>query len=171
MPKKSSMYFPTYYMKTIAVAVTFLATFTAALTLTVFLLKTTTLLLLLFPIAPNASAQQQEDGEESGGQQQEENDIDLADLSTSLTGEQTMTNETTATEQQTVSTEIGGLTSADFETIRESLAAVRQGLLDNDTKAALDALNSADSSLFAVILSQNGFQGSGQKTTATTTYE
>jgi hypothetical protein len=42
---------------------------------------------------------------ESGEQQQEENDIDLAGLSTSLTGEQTMTNETTAADQQDTQTE------------------------------------------------------------------
>jgi hypothetical protein len=76
-----------------------------------------------------------------------------------------MTNETTVANQQTVSTEIDGLSSDDFATTRESLAAVRQGLLDNDNKAALDALNSADNSLFAVLLSQKGSQGSGQTTT------
>jgi len=146
-------------MKTIAVALTFIATCTAASTLAV-----TTTLLPLFPIAPDASAQQQDEGE-SGEQQQEENDIDLAGLSTTMTGEQTLTNETTAADQQTVNTEIGGLTSADFETTKENLATVRQGLLDNDTKAALDALNSADNSLFAVIISQKGSQGSGQTTT------
>lgn len=167
MPKKSPTYFPTYCMKTIAVAVIFIATFTAASTLAVFLSKISTLL-PLFPTTPNASAQQQEDEGESGEQQQEENDIDLAGLSTSLTGELTMTNETAAADQQTISTEIGDLTSADLETIRENLAAVREGLLDNDTKAALDALNSADNSLFAVILSQNGYQVSGQTTTTTT---
>lgn len=166
MPKKSPTYFPTYCMKTIAVAVIFIATFTAASTLAVFLSKISTLL-PLFPTTPNASAQQQEDEGESGEQQQEENDIDLAGLSTSLTGELTMTNETAAEDQQTISTEIGDLTSADLETIRENLAAVREGLLDNDTKAALDALNSADNSLFAVILSQNGYQVSGQTTTTT----
>lgn len=167
MPKKSPTYFPTYCMKTIAVAVIFIATFTAASTLAVFLSKISTLL-PLFPTTPNASAQQQEDEGESGEQQQEENDIDLAGLSTSLTGELTMTNETAAADQQTISTEIGDLTLADFETTRENLAAVREGLLDNDTKAALDALNSADNSLFAVILSQNGYQVSGQTTTTTT---
>jgi hypothetical protein len=168
MPKKSPTYFPTYCMKTIAVAVIFIATFTAASTLAVFLSKISTLL-PLFPTTPNASAQQQEDEGESGEQQQqqEENDIDLAGLSTSLTGELTMTNETAAADQQTISTEIGDLTLADFETTKENLAAVRQGLLDNDTKAALDALNSADNSLFAVILSQNGYQVSGQTTTTT----
>ena len=164
MPEKSPMYFPTYCMRTIAVAVTFIATFTAASTLAVFFLKTTTSL-LLFPMAPNASAQQQEDEGESGEQQQEENNIDLADLSTTMIGEQTMTNETAATDQQIVSTEIGDLTSADFETTKENLAAVRQGLVDNDAKAALDALNLADNSLFAVILSQKGSQASGQTTT------
>src|SRR5215211_2527594 len=164
MPKRRTMYFSTYCMKTTAVAVT------AASTLAVFLLETTKSL-LLFHIAPNASAQQQEDEGESGEQQQEENDIDLADLSTTMTGEQTVTNETAAVDQQIISTEIGDLTSADFETTRENLAAVRQGLLDNDSKAALDALNSADNSLFAVILSQKGSQASGQKTTTTTTNE
>jgi hypothetical protein len=166
MPKKSPTYFPTYCMKTIAVAVIFIATFTASSTLAVFLSKISTLL-PLFPTTPNASAQQQEDEGESGEQQQEENDIDLAGLSTSLTGELTMTNETAAADQQTVGTEIGDFTLADFETIREHLASVREGLLDNDTKAALDALNSADNSLFAVILSQNGYQVSGQTTTIT----
>ena len=42
MPKKSPMYLPTYCMMNIAVAVTFIATVTAASTLAVFLLKTTT---------------------------------------------------------------------------------------------------------------------------------
>jgi hypothetical protein len=170
------MYFPTYCTKTIAVAVTFIATFIAVSALAVLLLKTTTLLLLLlllllFPIAPSVSAQQQEDEGVSGEQQQEENDIDLADLSTTMTGEQTMTNETAAIDQQTVSTEISGLTTADFETTRENLVAVRQGLLDNDTAAALNALNSADNSLFAVILDQKGSQGNGQMMTTTTTNE
>jgi len=151
-------------MKTIAVAVTFIAAFSAASTLAVFLLKTTTLL-PLFHIAPSASAQQQEDEGGSGEQQQEENDIDLAELSTTMTGEQTMTNETAAADQQIATTEISDLMSADFETTRENLADVRQGLLDNNTKAALDALNSADNSLFAVIISQKGSQGSGQTTT------
>ncbi|HKG87071.1 MAG TPA: hypothetical protein VKA95_02005 [Nitrososphaeraceae archaeon] len=164
MPKKSPRYFPTYCMKTIAVAVTFIAAFSAASTLAVFLLKTTTLL-PLFHIAPSASAQQQEDEGGSGEQQQEENDIDLAELSTTMTGEQTMTNETAAADQQIATTEISDLMSADFETTRENLADVRQGLLDNNTKAALDALNSADNSLFAVIISQKGSQGSGQTTT------
>jgi hypothetical protein len=53
------------------------------------------------------------------------------------------------------------IASADFETTRENLAAVRQGLIANDTKAALDALNSSDNSLFAVILSQKGSQDNG----------
>ena len=68
---------------------------------------------------------------------------------------------TTAAAQKIVSTEIDDLTSADFETTGENLAAVRQGLLDNDTKAAIDALNSSDNSLFAVILSQKGSQDNG----------
>ena len=171
MPKKSPMYFPTYCMKTIAVSLIFIATFTIASTLAVFLLKTTTTLLLSFPIAPSASAQQQEEEGESGEQQQEENDIDLAGLSTSMTGEQTATNETAASDQQMVSTEIADLTSADFETLRENLVTVREGLLDNDAKAALDALNSADNSLFAVIFDQKGSQGNGQMMTTTTTNE
>lgn len=163
------MHFPTYCMKTIAVAVTLIAIFSAASTLA-FLLKTTTLL-LLFTIVPSASAQQPEDQEESGEQEQEENDIDLAGLSTSMTGEQTITNETAAADQQIVSTEIADLTSADFETLRDNLVTVREGLLDNDAKAALDALNSADNSLFAVILDQKGSQGNGQMMTTTTTNE
>ena len=164
------MHFPTYCMKTIAVAVTLIAIFSAASTLAVFLSKTTTLL-LLSPIAPNAYAQQQEGQGESGEQEQEENDIDLAGLSTSMTGEQTVTNKTAAADQQIVSTEIADLTSADFETLRENLVTVREGLLDNDAKAALDALNSADNSLFAVILDQKGSQGNGQMMTTTTTNE
>jgi hypothetical protein len=75
---------------------------------------------------------------------------------------------TTAAAQQIVSTEIGDLTSADFETTRENLAAVRQGLIDNDTKAALDALNSSDNSLFAVILVKRDLKIMGPMTTTNT---
>src|SRR5215207_2967201 len=155
MPKKSPMYFPTYCMKTIAVALTFIATCTAASTLAV-----TTTLLPLFPIAPDASAQQQDEGE-SGEQQQEENDIDLAGLSTTMTGEQTLTNETTAADQQTVNTEIGGLTSADFETtkdeqlnpLQKQIDTVRDELRNGDNIKSLAALNTADSQLFNMIQS------------------
>lgn len=61
-----------------------------------------------------------------------------------MTGEQTKTNETAPADQQIVSTEIGDLTSADFETTREKWRQYVRDCLINDTKTALYAVNSAD---------------------------
>jgi hypothetical protein len=50
------------------------------------------------------------------------------------------------------------VTSGDLEPVRDSLNTVREGLQDNDTQAALEAINDADGTLFALV-TEEGSQG------------
>ena len=46
------------------------------------------------------------------------------------------------------------VTSDDIDTVHENLNTAREGIQDNDSQAALDSLNAADSALFAVIIEE-----------------
>jgi hypothetical protein len=50
------------------------------------------------------------------------------------------------------------VTSEDLEPVRDSLNTAREGLQDNDTQAALEAINDADGTLFALV-TEEGSQG------------
>src|SRR5918995_1960333 len=50
------------------------------------------------------------------------------------------------------------VTSGDLEPVRDSLDTAREGLQDNDTQAALEAINDADGTLF-VLVTEDGSQG------------
>src|ERR687894_535685 len=50
------------------------------------------------------------------------------------------------------------VTSEDLEPVRDSLTTAREGLQDNDTQAALEAINEADGTLFALV-TEEGSQG------------
>ena len=50
------------------------------------------------------------------------------------------------------------VTSEDLEPVRDSLTTAREGLQDNDTQAALEAINDADGTLFALV-TEEGSQG------------
>src|SRR5215208_6978942 len=50
------------------------------------------------------------------------------------------------------------VTSEDLEPVRDSLNAAREGLQDNETQAALEAINDADGTLFALVTDE-GSQG------------
>jgi hypothetical protein len=50
------------------------------------------------------------------------------------------------------------VTSGDLEPVRDSLNTAREGLQDNDTQAALEAINDADGTLFALV-TEEGSQG------------
>jgi hypothetical protein len=50
------------------------------------------------------------------------------------------------------------VTSGDLEPVRDSLNTAREGLQDNDTRAALEAINDADGTLFALV-TEEGSQG------------
>src|SRR5215208_2131879 len=82
-------------------------------------------------------------------------------------------NQTTPTANQTTPTSIANqtaaapsaaanvttnVTSEDLEPVRDSLNTAREGLQDNDTQAALEAINDADGTLFALV-TEEGSQG------------
>jgi hypothetical protein len=50
------------------------------------------------------------------------------------------------------------VTSEDLGPVRDSLNTAREGLQDNDTQAALEAINDADGALFALV-TEEGSQG------------
>jgi hypothetical protein len=50
------------------------------------------------------------------------------------------------------------VTSGDLEPVRDGLNTAREGLQDNDTQAALEAINDADGTLFALV-TEEGSQG------------
>ena len=50
------------------------------------------------------------------------------------------------------------MTSDDLEPVRDSLSTAREGLQENDTEAALGAINDADETLFTLV-NEEGDQG------------
>src|ERR671911_501596 len=73
-------------------------------------------------------------------------------------------NQTTPTANQTAAVPstaanvATNVTSGDLEPVRDSLNTAREGLQDNDTQAALEAINDADGTLF-VLVTEEGSQG------------
>jgi hypothetical protein len=51
------------------------------------------------------------------------------------------------------------VTSGDLEPVRDSLNTAREGLQDNDTQAALEAINDADGTLFALVTEESSQGG------------
>ena len=51
------------------------------------------------------------------------------------------------------------VTSGDLEPVRDSLNTAREGLQDNDTQAALEAINDADGTLFALVTEEGSQAG------------
>ena len=64
----------------------------------------------------------------------------------------------TAAAPSTAANVTTNLTSEDLEPVRDSLNTAREGLQDNDTQAALEAINDADGTLFALV-TEEGSQG------------
>src|SRR5918995_1235787 len=64
----------------------------------------------------------------------------------------------TAAAPSTAANVTTNLTSEDLEPVRDSLNTIREGLQDNDTQAALEAINDADGTLFALV-TEEGSQG------------
>src|SRR5918995_3044935 len=64
----------------------------------------------------------------------------------------------TAAAPSTAANVTTNVTSEDLESVRESLNTAREGLQDNDTQAALEAINDADGTLFALV-TEEGSQG------------
>ena len=75
----------------------------------------------------------------------------------------TATNATAAGANQTAPAT--NLTSSDIEPIRDSLNSAREGLQDNDTQAAIESINDADGTLFAIIIEEGTGPISDQLTT------
>src|SRR5215204_5278727 len=73
-------------------------------------------------------------------------------------------NQTTPTANQTAAAPstaanvTTNVTSEDLEPVRDGLNTAREGLQDNDTQAALEAINDADGTLFALV-TEEGSQG------------
>ena len=68
----------------------------------------------------------------------------------------TMQNQTSSMTNQTTGNQTGGanMTAADLEPVTNSINDAREALQSNDTAAALEALNDADSQLFEITSSQ-----------------
>ena len=68
----------------------------------------------------------------------------------------TMQNQTSSMTNQTTGNQTGGanMTAADLEPVTNSINDAREALQSNDTAAALEALNEADSQLFEITSSQ-----------------
>ncbi len=70
----------------------------------------------------------------------------------------TMQNQSSSMTNQTMGNQTGGalanMTSADLEPVTNSINDAREALQSNDTAAALEALNEADSQLFEITSSQ-----------------
>src|SRR5918996_2432188 len=64
----------------------------------------------------------------------------------------------TAAAPSTAANVTTNVTSEDIEPVRDSLNTAREGLQDNDTQAALEAINDADGTLFALV-TEEGSQG------------
>src|ERR671910_2215503 len=67
-------------------------------------------------------------------------------------------NQTAAAAPSTAANVTTNVTSGDLEPVRDSLNTAREGLQDNDTQAALEAINDADGTLFALV-TEEGSQG------------
>ena len=67
-------------------------------------------------------------------------------------------NQTAAAAPSTAANVTTNVTSEDLEPVRDSLNTAREGLQDNDTQAALEAINDADGTLFALV-TEEGSQG------------
>jgi hypothetical protein len=77
----------------------------------------------------------------------------------------TMQNQTSSMTNQTTGNQTGGanMTAADLEPVTNSINDAREALQGNDTAAALEALNEADSQLFGITSSQpTGEEGEGE---------
>ena len=78
----------------------------------------------------------------------------------------TMQNQTSSMTNQTTGNQTGGanMTAADLEPVTNSINDAREALQGNDTAAALEALNEADSQLFEITSSQpaGGEEGEGE---------
>ncbi|CAN5490398.1 hypothetical protein BH18THE2_BH18THE2_30400 [soil metagenome] len=80
----------------------------------------------------------------------------------------TMQNQTSSPTNQTMGNQTGGaaanMTAADLEPVTNSINDAREALQGNDTAAALEALNEADSHLFEMTSSQpaDGEEGEGE---------
>jgi hypothetical protein len=77
----------------------------------------------------------------------------------------TMQNQTSSMTNQTTGNQTGGanMTAADLEPVTNSINDAREALQGNDTTAALEALNEADSQLFGITSSQpTGEEGEGE---------
>ena len=70
----------------------------------------------------------------------------------------TSTANQTAAAPSTAANVTTNVTSEDLEPVRDSLNTAREGLQDNDTQAALEAINDADGTLFALV-TEEGSQG------------
>jgi hypothetical protein len=70
----------------------------------------------------------------------------------------TPTADQTAAVPSTAANVTTNVTSGDLEPVRDSLNTAREGLQDNDTQAALEAINDADGTLFALV-TEEGSQG------------
>ena len=70
----------------------------------------------------------------------------------------TSTANQTAAAPSTAANVTTNVTSEDLEPVRDSLNAAREGLQDNETQAALEAINDADGTLFALVTDE-GSQG------------
>src|SRR5919106_6147410 len=64
----------------------------------------------------------------------------------------------TAAAPSTAANVTTNVTSENLEPVRDSLNTAREGLQDNDTQAALEAINDADGTLFALV-TEEGSQG------------
>src|SRR5215204_2842024 len=70
----------------------------------------------------------------------------------------TSTTNQTAAAPSTAANVTTNVTSEDLEPVRDDLNTAREGLQDNDTQAALEAINDADGTLFALV-TEEGSQG------------
>src|ERR687890_267281 len=77
---------------------------------------------------------------------------------TTPTPTQAPTADQTAAAPSTAANVTTNMTSEDLEPVRDSLNTAREGLQDNDTQAALEAINDADGTLFALV-TEEGSQG------------
>jgi hypothetical protein len=66
----------------------------------------------------------------------------------------TPANQTGATMQNQTGGSVANMTAADLEPVTNSINDAREALQSNDTAAALEALNEADSQLFEITSSQ-----------------
>jgi hypothetical protein len=102
------------------------------------------LLFLLFPVSYSVFAQTGELSEE----ERTEDIVDFAGLATSIGP--ASTNRTASDQASSSETGELDLTTADFSPIRETTAAAREAIQNNDSAAAYNALNLADNFLFGI---------------------